>query len=171
MSPVVEKPGVKDKDKQGDDEGISQLVRKQKFVGTSIEVLIYEMHKLMNDEKSQVLLDKALERLNSLETEYSRIVQELISILPNEESVNDEVRRWALFQQEILEITMLAEYQISIQSKEENSKGQFSTTNHSNPVSSHLRLPKFTLSEFTGNIIQWVSWWDQYKICIHETRH
>lgn len=74
----------------------------------------------------------------------------------------------ALFQHEILEITMLAEQQISMQSEEENSKGQFSTTNHSNPVSSHLRLPKFTLREFTGNIIQWVSWWDQYKICIHE---
>jgi hypothetical protein len=36
------------------------------------------------------------------------------------------------------------------------------------PVSSNLRLPKLTLSELTGNIIQWVSWWDQYKICIHE---
>jgi hypothetical protein len=24
------------------------------------------------------------------------------------------------------------------------------------------------LSEFTGNILEWVSWWDQYKICIHE---
>ena len=24
------------------------------------------------------------------------------------------------------------------------------------------------MSEFTGKIIQWVSWWDRYKICIHE---
>ena len=63
---------------------------------------------------------------------------------------------------------MLAEQQISTQSKIEDSKRQLSTTDHSNPVSSNLRLPKFTLSEFTGNIIQWVSWWDQYKICIHE---
>jgi hypothetical protein len=83
MSPDVEKPGVKEKGRpleastpfnkmsHCDDEGISQLVRKQKFVGTSIEVLMHEMHKLMNDEKSQGRLDKALERLNSLETEYS----------------------------------------------------------------------------------------------------
>ena len=63
---------------------------------------------------------------------------------------------------------MLAEQQISIQSEIEDSKRQLSTTSHANPVSSHLRLPKFTLSEFSGNIIQWVSWWDQYKICIHE---
>ena len=114
-----------------DDEGISQLGRKQKFVGTSIEVLMHEMHKLMTDEKSQRRLDKALERLNSLEKEYSRIVQELIAILPNEESVNDEVRKWALFQQEILEITMLAEQQISLQT--EDTKRQFSTTSPSNP--------------------------------------
>lgn len=33
-----------------------------------------------------------------------------------------------------------------------------------------LRAPpiQITLSEFTGNILEWVSWWDQYKICIHE---
>ena len=62
---------------------------------------------------------------------------------------------------------MLAEQQISIRSEIIDSKRQLPTTSHSNPVSSHLRLPKFTLSEFRGNIIQWVSWWDQYKICIH----
>jgi hypothetical protein len=127
---------------------------------------MHEMHKLMTDEKSQRRLDKALERLNSLEKEYSRIVPELIAILPNEESVNDEVRKWVLFQQEILEITMLAEQQISLQT--EDTKRQFSTTSPSNPVSSQFRLPKFTLSEFTGNILEWVSWWDQYKICIHD---
>jgi superfamily II helicase len=109
MSPVVEKPGVKEKGHQTreastpfnkmshcDDEGISQLVRKQKCVGKLIEVLMHEMHKLVTDEKSQRRLDKALERLNSFEKQYSRIVQELIAILPNEESVNGEVRKWGV---------------------------------------------------------------------------
>ena len=72
----------------------------------------------------------------------------------------------ATFSYDSLGITMLAEQQIPIQSEIEDSKKQLSTS-HANLVSSHLRLPKFTLSEFTGNI-QWVSWWDQYKICIHE---
>ena len=83
-------------------------------------------------------------------------------------SVTVEVNRWAAFQQEILEITMLTEQQISIQSEIEDSKKQLSATEHCNPVSSNLRLPRFTLSEFTGNIIQWISWWDQHKTCIHE---
>ena len=85
-------------------------------------------------------------------------------------SVTAEVNRWAAFQQEILEITMLTEQQISIQSEIENSKKKLSATEHCNPVSSNLRLPKFTLSEFTGNIMQWVSWWDQHKTCIHENK-
>ncbi|KAK3740123.1 hypothetical protein QZH41_001270 [Actinostola sp. cb2023] len=33
---------------------------------------------------------------------------------------------------------------------------------------SHLRLPKFTLPEFSGDILEWVPWWDQFKTCIHE---
>ena len=34
--------------------------------------------------------------------------------------------------------------------------------------SGNLILPKFTLQEFHGNMIEWVSWWDQFKSCIHE---
>ena len=34
--------------------------------------------------------------------------------------------------------------------------------------SSNLKLPRFTLPEFHGNMIEWVSWWDQFKSCIHE---
>ena len=149
-------------------EGVTQLVRKQKFVGSSIEVVMYELQRVLTGEEMHKPLSKVLERLNSLEKEYSGIVQELIAILPSEVSVTDEVSKWAAFQQQILGITMLAEQQISIQSEIEDSKKQLSTTSHANLVSSHLRLPKFTLSEFTGNIIQWVSWWDRYKICIHE---
>ncbi len=148
--------------------GVTQLIRKQRFLATSIGVVIREMRWLIAGDRTHKQLSKALECLNSLEKEYSGVVQELIAILPSEEFVTDEVNRWAAFQQEILEITMLAEQQISTQSEIEDSKRQLSTTEHSNPVSSNLRLPKFTLSEFTGNIIQWVSWWDQYKICIHE---
>ena len=147
-------------------EGVTQLVRKQKFVGSLIEVVMYELQRVLTGEEMHKPLNKVLERLNSLEKEYSGIVQELIAILPSKVSVTDEVSKWATFQQQILGITMLAE-QISIQSEIEDSKKQLSTTSHANPVSSHLRLPKFMLSEFTGNI-QWVSWWDQYKICIHE---
>ena len=149
-------------------EFITQLVRKQKFVGTSIEVVIHEIQRVLAGEELHKPLNKVLERLIPLEKEYGGIVQELIAILPSEDSVNDEVTKWAAFQQQILGVTMLAEQQISIQSEIKDSKRQLSTTSHANPVSSHLRLPKFTLSEFTGNIIQWVSWWDQYKICIHE---
>ncbi|CAB3986449.1 Hypothetical predicted protein [Paramuricea clavata] len=78
-SPVIEKPCVKEKGQPleasipfnkmsyCDDEEISQLGQKQKFVGTSIEVLMHEMHKFMTDAKSQRQLDKALEWLKSLE--------------------------------------------------------------------------------------------------------
>ena len=147
---------------------VTQLVRRKRFLATSIGVVIREVQRLIDGDRTHKQLSKTLERLNSLEKEYSGLVQELIAILPSEEVVMDEVNSWAVFQQEILEITMLAEQQISVQLETEESKKQLSTAEHSTPVSSNLRLPKFTLSEFTGNIIQWVSWWDQYKICIHE---
>ena len=147
---------------------VTQLVRRKRFLATSIGVVIREVQRLIDGDRTHKQLSKTLERLNSLEKEYSGLVQELIAILPSEEVVMDEVNSWAVFQQEILEITMLAEQQISVQLETEESKKQLSTAEHSNPVSSNLRLPKFTLSEFTGNIIQWVSWWDQYKMCIHE---
>ena len=131
-------------------------------------MVIHEIQRVLAGEELHKPLNKVLERLIPSEKEYGGIVQELIAILPSEDLVNDEVTKWAAFQQQILGVTLLAKQQISIQSEIEDSKRQLSTTSHANSVSSHLRLPKFTLSEFTGNIIQWVSWWDQYKICIHE---
>ena len=115
-------------------EGVTQLVRKQKFVGSSIEVVMYELQRVLTGEEMHKPLSKVLERLNSLEKEYSGIVQELIAVLPSEVSVTEEVSKWAAFQQQILGITMLAEQQISIQSEIEGSKKQLSTTSHANPV-------------------------------------
>ena len=34
--------------------------------------------------------------------------------------------------------------------------------------SSNLKLSRFILPEFHGNKIEWVSWRDQFKSCIHE---
>ena len=61
-------------------------------------------------------LSKVLERLNSLEKEYSGIVQELIAILPSEVSVTDEVSKWAAGERLIVE--HLVESLLNIEKKD-----------------------------------------------------
>ena len=99
-------------------------------------------------------MESALQRLKSWELEYSNVVQTIVSQLVEERLVNEEIQEWAQFQQKILQISSMAEKYISSQANlEESEKRQASSIEQRSSVASKLRLPKFTLPEFTGNIL------------------
>ena len=145
---------------------ITQLLRKQKFFYTTITVVCEEIFHLHRQENSCKEIEKALQRLNSLERDYSSIIQNLV-----EKVTDEELQKWAVLQQRILQVSSLAEKYISTHSDMESEKHRSPSCNDP-PISvaGKLRLPKFTLPDFTGNILHWVSWWDQYKTCIHENK-
>ncbi len=99
--------------------------------------------------------------MNSLEKEYSGVCSRAYAICQVKGICNDEGIDGQHFQQEILEITMLAEQTISTQSEIEDSKMQLSSNAAPNPVSSNLRLPSLPLSEFTEILYSWFRGWDQ----------
>jgi prefoldin subunit 5 len=150
------------------DSEVTQLLRKQKFIGTTIEVICEEICKLNNEKTARTEMESTLKRLKSWELEYSNVVQTIVSNLVEESLVNDEIQKWAQFQQKILQISSVAEkYIFSQVNIEETEKRNITLTNiEQSSVASNILLPKFTLPEFMGNI--WVSWWDQFKTCIHE---
>ena len=138
---------------------------------STITVVCEETCKLHKQENSYKEIEKALQRLNSLERDYSSIIQNLVETesVMDEELVDEEIQKWAVFQQRILKVSSLAEKYISTHSDMESEKHCSISCNDPHPsVAGKLRLPKFTLPEFTGNILHWVSWWNQYKTCIHE---
>ena len=91
----------------------TQLLRKQKFLCTTISVICEEIHKLNQQENSSKEMENTLKRLHSLECDYSNIIQTLVASVIDEDSVDKEIQRRAAFQQRIFEVSSLAEKCIS----------------------------------------------------------
>ena len=125
-------------------------------------------------EVSKAEMENSLRRLNEKEQQCGSIVQEIITLLIDESIVDREIGIWTEFQQRILRASKGAERFISQLTKDE--EAELRSVEDRTPLkecresnsSSNLKLPKFTLPEFHGNMIEWVSWWDQFKSCIHE---
>ena len=118
---------------------VNQLQRKQKFLGTTIEVICEEISKLNSEETARTEMESALQRLKSWELEYSDVVQTIVSQLVEERLVNEEIQEWAQFQQKILQISSMAEKYISSQANlEESEKRQASSIEQRSSVASKL---------------------------------
>ena len=119
-------------------------------------------------------MTNSLRQLYEKEEQCGSIVQEIISLHKDESIVHQEIRVWTELQQRILRVSTRAEGHIAQlirnEGAESRSVEQRAVLNESrgSTSSSNLKLPRFTLPEFHGNMIEWISWWDQFKSCIHE---
>eukprot|EP00112_Aurelia_sp_Birch-Aquarium-sp1_P013483 Seg2864.5 transcript_id=Seg2864.5/GoldUCD/mRNA.D3Y31 product="hypothetical protein" protein_id=Seg2864.5/GoldUCD/D3Y31 len=177
---------------------MEKLRRKYKFYGSAIEMILLEISEFNHGEVSKAEMENSLHRLNEKEEQCGSIVQEIITLQIDESIVDKEIRVWTEFQQRILRASRKVERFISQLNKDEEAEQRSiedrtslkecresnSSSNLKLPKftlqetslkecresnsSSNLKLPKFTLQEFHGNMIEWVSWWDQFKSCIHE---
>ena len=153
---------------------MEQLYRKYKFYDSAIEMILLEISEFDQGEVSKAEMENSLRRLNEKEQQCGSIVQEIITLQIDESIVDREIRIWTEFQQRILRASKGAERFISQLTKDE--EAELRSVEERTPLkeyresnsSSNLKLPKFTLPEFHGNMIEWVSWWDQFKSCIHE---
>eukprot|EP00112_Aurelia_sp_Birch-Aquarium-sp1_P023280 Seg6870.2 transcript_id=Seg6870.2/GoldUCD/mRNA.D3Y31 product="hypothetical protein" protein_id=Seg6870.2/GoldUCD/D3Y31 len=153
---------------------MEKLRRKYKFYGSAIEMILLEISEFNHGEVSKAEMENSLDRLNEKEEQCGSIVQEIITLQTDESIVDKEIRVWTEFQQRILHASRKMERFISQLNKDEEAEQRsiedrtsLKECRESNS-SSNLKLPKFTLQEFHGNMIEWVSWWDQFKSCIHE---
>eukprot|EP00112_Aurelia_sp_Birch-Aquarium-sp1_P003222 Seg1359.14 transcript_id=Seg1359.14/GoldUCD/mRNA.D3Y31 product="hypothetical protein" protein_id=Seg1359.14/GoldUCD/D3Y31 len=153
---------------------MEKLRRKYKFYGSAIEIILLEISEFNHGEVSKAEMENSLHRLNEKEEQCGSIVQEIITLQTDESIVDKEIRVWTEFQQRILRASRKVGRFISQLNKDEEAEQRsiedrtpLKECRESNS-SSNLKLPKFTLQEFHGNMIEWVSWWDQFKSCIHE---
>eukprot|EP00112_Aurelia_sp_Birch-Aquarium-sp1_P020558 Seg5323.2 transcript_id=Seg5323.2/GoldUCD/mRNA.D3Y31 product="hypothetical protein" protein_id=Seg5323.2/GoldUCD/D3Y31 len=153
---------------------MENLHRKYKFYGSAIEMILLEISEFNHGEVSKAEMENSLHRLNKKEEQCGSIVQEIITLQIDESIVDKEIRVWTEFQQRILRASRKMERFISQLTKDEEAEQRsiedrtpLKECRESNS-SSNLKLPKFTLQEFHGNMKEWVSWWDQFKSCIHE---
>ena len=152
-------------------DAILKLKRKMKLFGTSIEMIFGEIEQLQTLPDASIEMQSTLRRLNDLETNYSNIIQEIISLIPDDSEVDNEIRMWTKLQQDILHMSRKAENYIDLKQDKDGQRESKSDIPNSHKFCSgvsHLRLPKFTLPVFNGDILEWVPWWDQFKACIHE---
>jgi hypothetical protein len=96
------------------------LNRKIKMFGSSIEMILSEIEHLENSPNARLEMEGALRRLNDLEKSYGNVVQEIIASITNEITVDEEIRKWAVFQQEIIRISRKAENYMSLRNREES---------------------------------------------------
>ena len=148
----------------GNPKEMEQLYKKYRFHGSAIEMILLELSEFDQGEVSKAKMENSLHRLNEKEQQCASIVQEIITLQMDASIVDKEIRVWTEFQQRILRASRKAERFISQLTKDEEAelrsieeRTSLKDYRKSNS-SSNLKLPKFTLQEFHGNIIEWVSW-------------
>ena len=161
-------------DNIGNSNVIEKLYRKYKFYRLAIEIMLLEISQLEQSEVTLIAMKSSLLQVYEKEEQCGLIVQEIISLHKDESIVDQEIRDWTELQQRILRVSTRAEGYIAQMIRNEEVK--LRSVEHKtvlneirgSNLSNNLKLPRFTLPEFCGNIIEWVSWWDQFKSCILE---
>eukprot|EP00112_Aurelia_sp_Birch-Aquarium-sp1_P024795 Seg7999.1 transcript_id=Seg7999.1/GoldUCD/mRNA.D3Y31 product="hypothetical protein" protein_id=Seg7999.1/GoldUCD/D3Y31 len=140
---------------------MEKLRRKYKFYGSAIEMILLEISEFNHGEVSKAEMENSLHRLNEKEEQCGSIVQEIITLQIDESIIDKEIRVWTEFQQRILRASRRLERFVSQLTKDE--EAELKSVGKRTPLkeyresnsSSNLKLPKFTLQEFHGNMIEW----------------
>ena len=139
---------------------MEQLYRKYKFYGSAIEMILLEISEFNQGEVSKAEMENSLRRLDKKEEQCGSVVQEFVTLQMDESIVDKEIRVWLEFQQRIIRVTRRAERFISQLTKDEEAdlrsieeRTLLKEYKESNS-SSNLKLPKLTLPEFHGNMIE-----------------
>ena len=131
--------------------------------------------KLLNDI-DQNLDDrvKIKSLINSFTKKHSLIKQldnEILELIKSENDIEKEIESTSEFSDK-LQIAFGKLENILSEQKNKKKSSTITTASlvtNNKPESSRVRLPKLKIPKFSGNALQWKSFWDQYNATIHSS--
>jgi len=107
-----------------------------------------------------------IERLSELRVAYVQLRDRIISLLADEE-IENELCFWREFLDEIDQALDVAHEYLNKEcnSEEQSSKGSVNKNSHQ---SSNLKLPRIELPKFSGAVLKFQNFWDQFEAAGHD---
>ena len=147
----------------------SQVTRKRAVAHKWLTNASHNLDKLLGDRESNRFVyehainefDRRLEAFDVTETEFE--------IECEESELDNEIDEIAKYRDEVTLIRAKASEVLSRLREETkgDSDSEIRFQNHSNRARPEVKLPKLVLPKFSGDVLQWQSFWDQFTAAVH----
>ena len=145
---------------------ITSIRLKAKVLQGDIEAVIHAISELSEAENNKVKVKIRIERLSEHRGAYVQLRDRIISLLADEETEN-ELCCWREFLGEIDQALDAAHEYLNEEchSEEQSSKGSVRKDSHQ---SSNLKLPRIELPKFSGDVLKFQNFRDQFEAAVHD---
>ena len=145
---------------------ITSIRLKAKVLQGDIEAVICAISELSEAENNKVKVKIRIERLSEHRGAYVQLRDRIISLLADEE-IENELCCWREFLGEIDQALDAAHEYLNEEchSEEQSSKGSVHKDSHQ---SSNLKLPRIELPKFSGDVLKFQNFWDQFEAAVHD---
>ena len=145
---------------------ITSIRLKAKVLQGDIEAVIRAVSELSEIENNKVKVKIRIERLSEHLVAYVQLRDRIISLLPDEE-IENELCCWREFLDGIDEALDAAHEYLNkkCNSEEQSSKGIVHKDSHQ---SSNLKLPRIELPKFSGDVLKFQNFWDQFEAAVYD---
>ena len=145
---------------------ITSIRLKAKLLQGGIEAVIRAISELSEIENNKVKVKIRIERLSEHRVAYVQLRDRIISLLADEE-IENELCCWREFLDEIDQALDAAHEYLNKESnsEEQSSKGSVHKDSHQ---SSNLKLPRIELPKFSGDVLKFQNFWDQFEAAVHD---
>ena len=107
-----------------------------------------------NEERLKSCLENLSLKLNLIQT----LDNDILAMIDNKEAIDIEINESSNFLDEIQLLIIRAQNFLK-----KVSKGEISSKSMASLCNSNINLPKITLEEFDGNILNWRGFWEQFN--------
>ena len=145
---------------------ITSIRLKAKVLQGDIEAVIRAMSKLSEIDNNKVKVKIRIIRWSEHRVSYVQLRDHIISLLADKETEN-ELCCWREFLDGIDQALVAAHEYLNkkCNSEKQSSKGSVHKDNHQ---LSNLKLPRIELPKFSGDVLKFQDFWDQFEAAVHD---
>ena len=144
---------------------IASIRLKAKVLQGDTEAVIRAISELSEIGNNKVKVKIRIERLSELRVAYVQLRDRIISLLADEE-IENELCCWREFLDEIDQALDAAHEYLNKQCNSEVQSSKWSVHKDSHQ-SSNLKLPRIELPKFSGDVLKFQNFWDQFEAAVH----
>ena len=144
---------------------LSNKRRKEKCLKVNINGIMDDIVDFMQSSDNVVEVKNSPQELNKQRKMHESLSHEIIDLIGDEE-VDDECQQYSEYHRKIRNAMNKAQRFITELSNTVDTESVNSfEKNHK-----EIKLPKFDLPVFSGNILKFTAYWDQFKCVVHDDR-
>ena len=131
---------------------LSKMNRKKRFLAISVERTMTELQRLIEEEVEVKLVERKLAKLNAVEGEYIKAIDEIVAQVDNDDLAEREMEHWEEIRAQIVQAEDQAELYISKNATKSRDRS--------------IKLPLLELPQFAGKILEWPAFSDAFEAAV-----